>query len=168
MKACTLALLATAAAAAPSPEIPYSQWMTDSMIRNGYQLAPTFHYDEATLYTSFEAVYDANRNETVLEFYRSHVYAVVLEDGTIDGFNHSHYSLDNYRFGNNILWWYERTGEERFRIAAGKIKDQLDRHPRTPTGGFWHRYVLPQRPHVCTKSARCASQKRKKKEKEAS
>ncbi|KAM0333946.1 hypothetical protein ACHAQA_000963 [Verticillium albo-atrum] len=141
MKPTAVALLATCAVAAPAPLIPYSQWMTDSMIRNGHELEPDFHYDEATLYTSFEVVYEANGNETVYDFYRSHVYAVVLEDGTIDGYNHSHYSLDNYRFGNNILWWYERTGEARFKIAADKIKNQLDKHPRTPTGGFWHRHV---------------------------
>lgn len=49
------------------------------------------------------------------------------------------YSLDEYRFGMNALWWYNRTGEEKYKLAADGIRGMLDRHPRTPSGGFWHR-----------------------------
>lgn len=45
------------------------------------------------------------------------------------------YSLDEYRFGMNALWWYNRTGEEKYKIAADDIRGMLDRHPRTPSGG---------------------------------
>lgn len=45
------------------------------------------------------------------------------------------YSLDEYRFGMNALWWYNRTGEEKYKTAADGIRGMLDRHPRTPSGG---------------------------------
>lgn len=128
------------AVAAPTPEPSYAKWMTDSIIRGGVE--PSFHYDQATLYTSFEKMYEFTGNESVKDFYRSQVDSVVLDNGTIDGFNHSHYSLDGYRFGNNLLWWYEQTGEDKYKIAANSIKQTLDKHPRTPTGGFWHRDVV--------------------------
>ena len=96
-------LVAVGASAAPSSKVSYARLMTDSMIRRGVE--PHFHYDQATLYTSFESIYEFTGNETIAQFYRNQVDAIVLENGTIDGFNHSHYSLDNYRFGNNILWW---------------------------------------------------------------
>ncbi|OLN81831.1 Unsaturated rhamnogalacturonyl hydrolase YteR 7 [Colletotrichum chlorophyti] len=137
-------LLVTAAgavSAAPScGHPPFSQWMTDSMIRRGVE--PSFHYDQATLYTSFEAIWKYTNNETLYNYYRAQIDAVVFPDGTINGFNHSRYSLDPYRFGNNVLFWYEQTGEEKYRIAADRIKGTLDNHPRTPTGGFWHREVV--------------------------
>lgn len=94
------------------------------------------------MYTSFEKVYEATGNETLLDIYASHMAALVHDDGAIEGFNYSHYSLDNYRFGNNILWWYEQTGENKYRIAADAIKETLEKHPRTPTGGLWHRDVV--------------------------
>ncbi|KAF6810371.1 Unsaturated rhamnogalacturonyl hydrolase YteR 7 [Colletotrichum plurivorum] len=115
----------------------FSNWMTDSMIRRGVE--PSFHYDQATLYTSFEAVYESMKNQTLYDFYRNQIDNVVLPDGTVEGFNHSRYSLDPYRFGNNVLFWYEQTKEEKYKIAADAIKGTLDAHPRSPTGGFWHR-----------------------------
>lgn len=35
----------------------------------------------------------------------------------------------------NALWWYNRTGEEKYKTAADEIRGMLARHPRTPTGG---------------------------------
>lgn len=110
------------------------------MIRRGVE--PSFHYDQATLYTSFEAIYEHAKNQTIYDYYRAQVDAVIFPNGTIDGFNYSRYSLDPYRFGNNALYWYEKTGEEKYRIAADGIKKTLDNHPRTPTGGLWHREVV--------------------------
>lgn len=35
----------------------------------------------------------------------------------------------------NALWWYNRTGEEKYKVAADGIRGMLERHPRTPSGG---------------------------------
>lgn len=56
------------------------------------------------------------------------------------------YSLDEYRFGMNALWWYNRTGEEKYKTAADDIRGMLARHPRTPSGGvsiFQYLFVSP-------------------------
>lgn len=65
--------------------------------------------------------------------------SIVEDDGTITDYDETFYSLDEYRFGMNALWWYDRTGEEKYLTAATTIRGMLDRHPRTPSGGFWHR-----------------------------
>jgi rhamnogalacturonyl hydrolase YesR len=41
--------------------------------------------------------------------------------------------------GNNYLYWYNQTGDEKYKSAAQIVRTQLDGHPRTPSGGFWHR-----------------------------
>ncbi|KAM0425847.1 hypothetical protein ACHAPT_008785 [Fusarium lateritium] len=135
-----LSTAVTAVAAAVAPEPAYAQWMADSMIRFGVE--PGIGYGEATLYTSFESVLDATKNKTLKKIYRSHIDAVVTDDGVIKGFNYSHFSLDNYRLGNNILYWYEQTREKKYKVAADSIKEMIDKHPRTPTGGLWHRHVV--------------------------
>jgi len=118
----------------------YSQLMADSMIR--LNVKPSYGYDQATLYTSFEDMYKYTKNKTYYDFFRSQMDAVVLKDGTIASFNYTHYSLDHYRFGNNLLWWYQKTGEKRFKTAADDIKKTLNHHPRTASGGLWHRDVV--------------------------
>ncbi|KAI1410088.1 glycoside hydrolase family 105 protein [Hypoxylon sp. FL1857] len=131
---------ATGAAASTS----YLTWTADSFIQHGVKA--TSGYGEATLYEGYEAAYALTKNETYAEWYRGQIDGpVVLENGTIQNWNYSFYSLDDYRIGNNILWWYERTHEAKYRQAADIIREQLNRHPRTPTGGFWHRQ--PQYPN---------------------
>ncbi|KAK6950514.1 hypothetical protein Daesc_008842 [Daldinia eschscholtzii] len=116
----------------------YLTWTADSFIKRGVKA--TQGYGEATLYSGYEAAYDLTQSETYAEWYRGQIDgAVVLEDGTIKDWKSEFYSLDNYRIGNNILWWYEHTQLEKYKSAADVIRRQLDRHPRTPTGGFWHR-----------------------------
>ncbi|EEU36995.1 uncharacterized protein NECHADRAFT_52013 [Fusarium vanettenii 77-13-4] len=136
----TLSTVVTVVTAAAAPKPAYAQWLTDSMIRFGVQ--PGIGYGEATLYTGFESVLDASKNKTLNDIYRSHIDAALTDDGVIKRFNYSHFSLDNYRIGNNILYWYEKTGEEKYKLAADSIKEMIDKHPRTPTGGLWHRHVV--------------------------
>ncbi|KAI0379640.1 glycoside hydrolase family 105 protein [Hypomontagnella monticulosa] len=125
---------ATGAAASTS----YLTWTADSFIQRGVKA--TKGYGEATIYEGYEAAYALTKNETYAEWYRGQIDdAVVLENGTIRDWKYDYYSLDDYRIGNNILWWYEHTHEAKYKQAADIIRAQLDRHPRTATGGFWHR-----------------------------
>ncbi|RDW79332.1 glycoside hydrolase family 88/105 protein [Aspergillus mulundensis] len=135
MRLATLALLAAPAAAAKS----YLSWMADSWILNNREDEGAYWYGRATIYEGYEAAYELYGNETLLSWYHAQIDDIVNEDGSIVDFNETYYSLDDYRIGNNFLYWYERTGEEKFRLAADRIRAMLDRHPRTETGGFWHR-----------------------------
>ncbi|KAI1384839.1 glycoside hydrolase family 105 protein [Hypoxylon trugodes] len=131
-----VAILAFASGAAASTS--YLTWMADSFIWHGVKA--TSGYGEATLYDGYEAAYALTSNEMYVAWYRGQIDdVVVLNNGSIRDWRYDFYSLDNYRIGNNILWWYERTRQAKYRKAADVIRAQLDRHPRTPTGGFWHR-----------------------------
>ncbi|KAI1337854.1 cell wall glycosyl hydrolase YteR [Xylariaceae sp. FL0016] len=129
--------LASGIATAAAATTPYLARMADSFL--SYTVEPTFHYATAVLYDGLEAAYARTQNETYATWLRDHVDAVVGVDGAIADWEYDFYSLDNYRFGNNLLYWYGRTGDDRYKAAAGVIRDQLSRHPRTPSGGFWHR-----------------------------
>ncbi|RYO87728.1 hypothetical protein DL766_005002 [Monosporascus sp. MC13-8B] len=130
--------LLVGAAAAKCGKSSYLTWTADSFIEHGVK--KDFHYTQATLYLGYEAAYELTKNESYVEWYRNQIDgAVVLEDGTIKDWDYEFYSLDDYRIGNNFLWWYERTGEEKYRKAADIIREQMNRHPRNKAGGFWHR-----------------------------
>ena len=98
-----------------------------------------FHYTTATLYLGIEGALAVSKNESIATWLKSQMDAIVLEDGTIAKWRYNYHSLDDYRMGNQYLYWYERTGEERFKSAADIVRRQLNQHPRTPSGGFWHR-----------------------------
>jgi rhamnogalacturonyl hydrolase YesR len=119
---------------------PYARRMAESWIVNNHEPQKDRWYGRAAVYTGYEAVIARTGSDELLDWYHSRIDGlVVTEDGTIPGFDKTRYSLDDYRIGNNILYWYELTGEEKYKTAADTIRGMLDRHPRTPTGGFWHR-----------------------------
>lgn len=47
-------------------------------------------------------------------------------------------SLDNMQPGLITLYCYEKTGEEKYKKAADKIRNEFDTYPRTSDGAFWH------------------------------
>lgn len=129
--------LAALVMAAPAAET-WLEPMADSYIQRGVEYG--FGYGEATLYTGMQATYSISKNDSIVEWYKKQIdEGVITDDGEIIDWDPDFYSLDEYRIGNNLLWWYERTGEEKYLSAATIIREQLSRHPRNPSGGFWHR-----------------------------
>ncbi|EME88569.1 glycoside hydrolase family 105 protein [Pseudocercospora fijiensis CIRAD86] len=136
MKLMWLPVLSTAAAALTPEE--YLVWTADSFLSHGVE--KDFHYTTAVFYEGLHAAINVTDNQTYVDWYRSQIDGpVVLDNGTIADWNLSFYSLDDYRIGNNFLWWYDRTGDEKYKSAAAIIRDQLNRHPQNAEGGFWHR-----------------------------
>ncbi|ORY68523.1 unsaturated rhamnogalacturonan hydrolase [Pseudomassariella vexata] len=131
----SLAACATVSAAAATTSLLAQ--MADTHIRRGVE--KTYDYTQAVLYLGMEAALALKQNETIADWYQAQVDGVVLDDGTIADWDYSFYSLDEYRMGMSYLYWYNRTGDEKYKSAAEVVREQLNRHPRTPSGGFWHR-----------------------------
>lgn len=118
----------------------YLARMADTWVTRGTE--KDFGYTTAVLYRGFELAIDLTQNETLVDWYEGQM-SIVQDNGTIvtdsENYNYTFYSLDEYRFGMSLLYWYNRTGEEKYKLAADKIRDMLHYHPRNDEGGFWHR-----------------------------
>lgn len=74
-------------------------------------------------------------------------------DATIDSFIDSagniatyrleEFNIDKINSGKLLLLLHEQTGEARYRLAAERLLEQLERHPRTSGGAFWHKAIYP-------------------------
>ncbi|HTO95104.1 MAG TPA: glycoside hydrolase family 88 protein, partial [Bacteroidota bacterium] len=53
------------------------------------------------------------------------------------------FQLDHIAPGSALLRMYARTHDERYRKAAGVLRAQLGKQPRTAEGGFWHKKIYP-------------------------
>ncbi|MFE5814216.1 glycoside hydrolase family 105 protein [Streptomyces sp. NPDC056479] len=70
-----------------------------------------------------------------LAYIKSYVDRFVAADGSIDrGFD----NLDSMQTGRLLTILHHETGDDRYRIAAKRIRDRLDTYPRTEDGGLWH------------------------------
>jgi len=80
-------------------------------------------------------------------------YSLYLQDyvnffidstGTIKKFDPEEYNLDHINFAKNLITLYKRTGDQRYLTAIQTFRDQLDKHPRTSSGGYWHKKIYPE------------------------
>jgi len=53
------------------------------------------------------------------------------------------YSLDEFAAGPSIIRLYDLTHDNRYKLAADFLMDQLRHQPRTSDGGFWHKERYP-------------------------
>ncbi|KAI1674834.1 Glycoside hydrolase family 105 protein [Pyrenophora tritici-repentis] len=136
----TLSLvLAGTAFAAKNTTRPYSTWMAHSF-RSKNQTIDN-HYVSAVIHEGYAKAAMAQNDTELAAFAAGEVSSIVSANGTLKGWNSTFYTLDDIRIGNNLLhvWNSEGRKDNKYVIAAKGLREQLNRWPRTPEGGFWHR-----------------------------
>jgi len=67
----------------------------------------------------------------------------ITPEGEILTYRESEFNLDQVNPGKVLFLLYDKYGEEKYRIAIDKLREQLRNHPRTKAGGFWHKQIYP-------------------------
>jgi len=79
--------------------------------------------------------------------YYNYVYqwadAMVREDGSIRNYKTTDYNIDFINSGKILFDIYKESGKEKFRMAMDTLLSQLDKHPQTSDGVFWHKKIYP-------------------------
>lgn len=78
-----------------------------------------------------------------VEFSKDTIGSFITPDGNIRGYKVEEYNIDNVAPGRAVLALYGVTGEARYRKCAELLRKQLQTHPRTSEGGFWHKQRYP-------------------------
>lgn len=100
-------------------------------------------YEHGVVLKGIERVWKATGNEKYFDFIKSSIDYFIEPDGTIRTYKMEDYNIDNINTGKTLLLLYRETGEEKYRIAADTLREQLRHHPRTSEGGFWHKKRYP-------------------------
>ncbi|WP_258104714.1 glycoside hydrolase family 105 protein [Marinoscillum sp. MHG1-6] len=69
--------------------------------------------------------------------------SLVADDGSIYTYDSSKYNIDMINAGKILFPIYKETGDEKYKQAIELLVEQLDNHPKTSTGGFWHKKRYP-------------------------
>ena len=88
---------------------------------------------------SFLDVYDRYGNDTIFRYVDKWYDTAIAEDGSITNYDLAKYSTDLVCPANTLFYLYDKTGKEKYRKAMDTVRKQLDTHPRTKEGGFWHK-----------------------------
>lgn len=121
-----------------SPE--FTAWNIEKM-RDG---VPTnWNYIDGCMITALLAKADISGDARYFDFSKGFIDAFVGENGDIRTYKPEKHTLDDINEGRVLFTLYDRTGLDKYRLAADTLKRALDDQPRTHEGSFWHKQIYP-------------------------
>ena len=122
----------------------WSVRMADSLIAGRSLLSPRWHYEPGLALLALSRVWAHTGEQRFYDSVVRNLEAFVHSDGSIRTYRLEEYNLDQINEGRLLFFLHETTGEERYKLAAFLLREQLQSHPRTSAGGFWHKQIYPQ------------------------
>jgi unsaturated rhamnogalacturonyl hydrolase len=77
------------------------------------------------------------------EYMETFIDYFVQEDGSVLHYKPTDYNIDRINPAKNVITLYKRTGEQKYRDAIEMHVEQMRNHPKTESGGFWHKKIYP-------------------------
>ncbi len=100
---------------------------------------PVWSYPNGLVLKGTQELFEKTGKEVYHDYIFSYTDALIDSTGTIKTYKPETKNLDMLKSGHVLLYLYEKTGEERYKKAADKLRKQLIDQPRTESGGFWHK-----------------------------
>jgi len=139
--------LATAAgliaACSSSEPQDWSVQMVDSVLKRQPLLADKWRYEAGVVLSAIHQVWLKTQEQKYYDYIKSNIDQFIGPDGDIQTYRLEEYNLDQINEGKLLFVLYNQTGDERYRQAAYLLRKQLQTHPRTAEGGFWHKQIYP-------------------------
>jgi unsaturated rhamnogalacturonyl hydrolase len=104
---------------------------------------PFWNYEDGCIYKGLLDLAEVTRNDWYFDYAYRAVGARTTQNGVLTGFDPNEFNIDNVKAGKALFRLLEGTGEERFRLAIEAQHSQLERHPRTASGNYWHKKIYP-------------------------
>jgi unsaturated rhamnogalacturonyl hydrolase len=102
---------------------------------------PKWAYDVAFLGMAMDRL--GNIDPKYSRYMEDWVNYFIHPDGSVTDYNIQEYNLDRILPGRNVITVYKRYPEQKYKIAIDNFIEQLKTHPRTNTGGYWHKQIYP-------------------------
>jgi len=102
-----------------------------------------WNYEQGLILEAFHQMYLNTGDNKYYQFIKENIDQFVDENGVIRTYKLSDYNVDKINPGRQLLYLYQVTGENKYKLAADKLREQIENQPRTPSGGFWHKKRYP-------------------------
>ena len=120
------------------PEAPY--WNIE-LIRQGKP--PHWNYIDGCMIIALLEAAEITGEKKYFVFAEKFIDYYVHEDGTIVGYDPQKPNLDDINEGRVLFDLYKTTGKEKYKKAIEMLHTNVEKHPRTETGNFWHKEIYP-------------------------
>ncbi len=98
-------------------------------------------YDVALLGMAINKLGDVNPKYS--DYMEAYIDQMVEENGTVPRYSMEKYNIDLINPAKNLIILYKKTGEEKYEKALGQFITQMENHPKTESGGYWHKKRYP-------------------------
>ena len=103
----------------------------------------SWDYEQGVVLHAFDVLGQQVKSPVYLNYARKIMDHFVKADGSIRTYDLVEYNIDDITPGRVVLALYNKTREEKYRKAAGLLREQLAWQPRNREGGFWHKHRYP-------------------------
>lgn len=100
-------------------------------------------YTHGLVLKGIESLSSKQSDDRYYAYVKAYADKFIDEDGVINTFTPWEYNIDSINAGKMLFGLYDRTGDKRYKTAMESLRAQLDWHPRTTEGGFWHKLKYP-------------------------
>ena len=102
-------------------------------------------YENGCVLKALLDVWKLSHNDEYLKYVCNCMETIVEHSGRIVSYDPDAYNLDNINEGKVLLELYSLYGvnEPRYEAALHHLIAQLERQPKTSSGGFWHKQIYP-------------------------
>jgi len=129
------------------PDAKWSLKMANTVIAKADSLIhyvdgkPKWAYDVALLGMAVDRL--GNVDVKYSKYMEDWVNYFVGQDGSVIDYRLKEYNLDRIFPGRNVLTVYRRYPDQKYKIALDNFILQLKSHPKTKSGGYWHKNIYP-------------------------
>lgn len=100
-------------------------------------------YEDGLVYRGLAMLHKSTGEQRFLDHLLRLSSAQIADDGTLSGYDPAEYNIDNIMPGRCLFYLADVTGDSRYMAAAGRLIGQLETHPRTTAGNYWHKRIYP-------------------------
>ena len=122
----------------------YSKWMADSVIERKTDLTSYWAYEFGLTLDGILEVWRNTGEQKYFDYVKECMDTFVQKDGTIRGYDVKEYNIDHLNNGKTLLSIYQETHDENYKKALQLLRSQIDNHPRTKEGVFYHKAIYPE------------------------
>ena len=112
-------------------------WMLD------FFKTPKWSYPNGLVLKGAEEVYKKTGKKEYFDYIKGYAETMVNADGSIKTYKITNYNIDMLNSGNVLLYLNSVEKNDKYLKAIQLLRSQLENHPRTSEGGFWHKQIYP-------------------------
>lgn len=133
-----------------SDQLKWSERMALSIMRTypeAWQIdnhpAPKWDYKIGMILTGYEKLYNQTKDQKYFDYVKAYADKLIDKNGAFQNFDPKDHNIDFINAGKILFNLYETTKEQKYLTALQTLRRQFDDHPRTASGGFWHKKIYP-------------------------